>query len=297
MSIFADTRNSIGSNDASPSLTSPTNRRSSRGIVECVSSNHFASLVKVHVKKQLINSEIQFTNTRNPSRIIVTSVSELSKDSGVKEDDVVVAYAGRALQRRHKVKDLDSMKQYEQGDKVTMLLWGLRGLHSLYGAQFAIHHQDNRVKIEIAEIPAPQCFALDGTVIAVIDRNPSELRALQQLGIERGDIIIGINYEPVPDDETPKAVLKRLQDHLMLGPAIINTYRCTDQDGHNHLVRAAIRAARTRLAQEGGLYGTAASVQLQTEYCVHDCTSMCTFSSTGASSNDASFQQHPSQAQ
>ncbi|KAJ8609078.1 hypothetical protein CTAYLR_010242 [Chrysophaeum taylorii] len=232
---------------------------------EMVAHNHFASLVKVQAPRRCIGTEVQFRDVVRPPprRILIDSLGD-APTCGAAIDDEVVAFDNKSV-RRSSAAELVASARAGDGE-ISMLVWGLRGHHGCYGFQFPVYC--TALDIDLGEIPAPRCVDFDGTVVAVVDMNTSRLRAARGLGIERGDILIGINHEPLPDHEPRHVVVKRIRDNLILGPVVLNFWRCTDDNALYEIQRSAVRATRIERARQGGFDGRAAQLELSADNCV-----------------------------
>lgn len=206
-----------------------------------IASNHFASLVLVHVARAIVGTELEFKDAAEPPRVVVTSLGH-ADECGVALDDVVVAFGGRSVQRHTTAEDLGNVAKKQRAGTISMLLWGLHRHLACYGIERAVYC--TTLDVDFGEIPPPRCMHFAGTVITVIDMNTARLQAARAIGIERADILIGINYEPLPDVEPQLAVSKRIRENLLLGPVTLNFWRCTDLSAHDELQMSAIRATR-----------------------------------------------------
>jgi len=240
----------------------------------------------VQLAPELIQREVRFEDRPRGGVVVKAVTGPETKEAGVKEGDTVVALGGRALRRRHEAKDVEDIVAGLDDGSVDVLLWGLRGVKArTCGAELAVYCKDSSGldPLNLGEIRPPACLGVQrGTVVVVLDGGASKLRKLRDQGIERGDLLIGVNYEPIKDDEPPNVVEKRLEDHLLLGPVILNLWRCSDHQGHADLQKKALRAARVEVSKRGGLQGTAAKLQLQTDACVDACSTGCGFESNDA---------------
>jgi len=185
-----------------------------QGETHVMGQNQFASLLMICVPKEALK-DMEFSDEKTPCPcVVLKSVEGVARSRGARDGDCVVAFGGRALQRRQKARDLELLARNVEEPEVDVLLWGLRGVDKNYGQTLAV--KASTLDMDLGEVKVS--LGLGTPVVAVIDASAAKLRRLREQGIERGDVLIGINYEPVKDDEPPHKVAKKLEEHLLLGP-------------------------------------------------------------------------------
>ncbi|KAJ1444493.1 hypothetical protein M885DRAFT_627074 [Pelagophyceae sp. CCMP2097] len=125
-----------------------------------------------------------------------------------------------------------------------VVLWALRPERARGGA--AVHCAcavDPRFHFGAIKAPAAVGSA---TMIVLLDMAASKVAAAHALGLRRGDLLVGIDYEPVGDNVAVGDVAAKLDALFSLGPVVLNFWRCSDE-----AVLADIRVAAAGAVERG----------------------------------------------
>ncbi|KAJ1451785.1 hypothetical protein M885DRAFT_528844 [Pelagophyceae sp. CCMP2097] len=227
--------------------------------VTLLKANHFASLLQIRVPADLLGTDLQFIDLLNPHRIAISATGRAAAACGAKVGDIVVAPLPRG-----KSTTSEDLVRISGKAPTTLLLSSPRRRFLFCGAFKSVEYGAG-LQLDWGLVQAPECVQHDGRITALLDMGDSKLEAARRAGLERGDVLVGVDGEPfVSDDSASPSRL--LEDRLKLGDVHVDVWRCTDSASRAALQRACVAAGRARRAVNAG---PSAGVQLASACCFY----------------------------
>ena len=186
---------------------------------------------------------------RAARRIEVAAVRAAARAPGVAAGDVLVAINGKPLPRGASAEELQDLVRSNPKyalAAVDALLWRARaaaGGGAPAGGELCVHCGAGAAGVTWARVAFPGRAALDGAFAAAAVGGRAA-----RLHVRPGDVLVGLNHEPVPRRHAAAALLQRFSSAAARGALTLNLWRCHDADVLDEIRRQCAAAEARSLA-------------------------------------------------
>ena len=225
--------------------------RRRRGAAAVVAENGLASLRRARLAPGVFGAAVALRNEpRAARRIEVAAVRAAARAPGVAAGDVLVAINGKPLPRGASAEELQDLVRSNPKyalAAVDALLWRARarGRRRRARRRRALRPlRRGRGRRDVgARRACPGRAALDGAFAAAAVGGRAA-----RLHVRPGDVLVGLNHEPVPRRHAAAALLQRFSSAAARGALTLNLWRCHDADVLDEIRRQCAAAEARSLA-------------------------------------------------
>jgi len=242
-----DTDASLGSGGAAAARAAAVPRGGASAVV---AENGLASLRRARLAPGVFGATIALRNEpRAARRIEVAAVRAAARAPGVAAGDVLVAINGKPLPRGASAEELQDLVRSNPKyalAAVDALLWRARaaaGGGAPAGGELCVHCGAGAAGVTWARVAFPGRAALDGAFAAAAVGGRAA-----RLHVRPGDVLVGLNHEPVPRRHAAAALLQRFSSAAARGALTLNLWRCHDADVLDEIRRQCAAAEARSLA-------------------------------------------------
>lgn len=220
--------------------------------VNVVAANSLARLYQVQLEPGVFGTGILLRNESCASRRIeVAAILRHANLPGVVPGDVLVAINGKPLPRGASATELQELVRSNPRYALTAvdaLLWRKRpvGDDASGGAELTINCGNGALGIEWARLASQRSAPaehVDGLFAAVTIRGQASA-----LAVKPGDVLVGINHDPMPNGLASATLLQRFSSAAARGPPTLNLWRCYDATVLDSILDQCDAAKRHALA-------------------------------------------------
>jgi len=215
-----------------------------------VAENGLASLRRARLAPGVFGAAVALRNEpRAARRIEVAAVRAAARAPGVAAGDVLVAINGKPLPRGASAEELQDLVRSNPKyalAAVDALLWRARaaaGGGAPAGGELCVHCGAGAAGVTWARVAFPGRAALDGAFAAAAVGGRAA-----RLHVRPGDVLVGLNHEPVPRRHAAAALLQRFSSAAARGALTLNLWRCHDADVLDEIRRQCAAAEARSLA-------------------------------------------------
>ena len=246
-----DSDASLGSGGAAAARAAAVPRGGGGGAAAAVvAENGLASLRRARLAPGVFGAAVALRNEpRAARRIEVAAVRAAARAPGVAAGDVLVAINGKPLPRGASAEELQDLVRSNPKyalAAVDALLWRARaaaGGGAPAGGELCVHCGAGAAGVTWARVAFPGRAALDGAFAAAAVGGRAA-----RLHVRPGDILVGLNHEPVPRRHAAAALLQRFSSAAARGALTLNLWRCHDADVLDEIRRQCAAAEARSLA-------------------------------------------------
>ena len=245
-----DSDASLGSGGAAAAQAAAVPRGGGGGGAAVVAENGLASLRRARLAPGVFGAAVALRNEpRAARRIEVAAVRAAARAPGVAAGDVLVAINGKPLPRGASAEELQDLVRSNPKyalAAVDALLWRARaaaGGGALAGGELCVHCGAGAAGVTWARVAFPGRAALDGAFAAAAVGGRAA-----RLHVRPGDVLVGLNHEPVPRRHAAAALLQRFSSAAARGALTLNLWRCHDADVLDEIRRQCAAAEARSLA-------------------------------------------------
>ena len=246
-----DSDASLGSGGAAAARAAAVPRGGGGGAAAAVvAENGLASLRRARLAPGVFGATIALRNEpRAARRIEVAAVRAAARAPGVAAGDVLVAINGKPLPRGASAEELQDLVRSNPKyalAAVDALLWRARaaaGGGAPAGGELCVHCGAGAAGVTWARVAFPGRAALDGAFAAAAVGGRAA-----RLHVRPGDVLVGLNHEPVPRRHAAAALLQRFSSAAARGALTLNLWRCHDADVLDEIRRQCAAAEARSLA-------------------------------------------------
>ena len=220
------------------------------GATAVVAENGLASLRRARLAPGVFGAAVALRNEpRAARRIEVAAVRAAARAPGVAAGDVLVAINGKPLPRGASAEELQDLVRSNPKyalAAVDALLWRARaaaGGGAPAGGELCVHCGAGAAGVTWARVAFPGRAALDGAFAAAAVGGRAA-----RLHVRPGDVLVGLNHEPVPRRHAAAALLQRFSSAAARGALTLNLWRCHDADVLDEIRRQCAAAEARSLA-------------------------------------------------
>ena len=220
------------------------------GASAVVAENGLASLRRARLAPGVFGAAVALRNEpRAARRIEVAAVRAAARAPGVAAGDVLVAINGKPLPRGASAEELQDLVRSNPKyalAAVDALLWRARaaaGGGAPAGGELCVHCGAGAAGVTWARVAFPGRAALDGAFAAAAVGGRAA-----RLHVRPGDVLVGLNHEPVPRRHAAAALLQRFSSAAARGALTLNLWRCHDADVLDEIRRQCAAAEARSLA-------------------------------------------------
>ena len=245
-----DSDASLGSGGAAAARAAAVPRGGGGGAAAVVAENGLASLRRARLAPGVFGAAVALRNEpRAARRIEVAAVRAAARAPGVAAGDVLVAINGKPLPRGASAEELQDLVRSNPKyalAAVDALLWRARaaaGGGAPAGGELCVHCGAGAAGVTWARVAFPGRAALDGAFAAAAVGGRAA-----RLHVRPGDVLVGLNHEPVPRRHAAAALLQRFSSAAARGALTLNLWRCHDADVLDEIRRQCAAAEARSLA-------------------------------------------------
>ena len=247
-----DSDASVGSGGAAAARAAAVARGGGGGAAAAavVAENGLASLRRARLAPGVFGAAVALRNEpRAARRIEVAAVRAAARAPGVAAGDVLVAINGKPLPRGASAEELQDLVRSNPKyalAAVDALLWRARaaaGGGAPAGGELCVHCGAGAAGVTWARVAFPGRAALDGAFAAAAVGGRAA-----RLHVRPGDVLVGLNHEPVPRRHAAAALLQRFSSAAARGALTLNLWRCHDADVLDEIRRQCAAAEARSLA-------------------------------------------------
>ena len=246
-----DSDASLGSGGAAAARAAAVPRGGGGGAAAAVvAENGLASLRRARLAPGVFGAAVALRNeARAARRIEVAAVRAAARAPGVAAGDVLVAINGKPLPRGASAEELQDLVRSNPKyalAAVDALLWRARaaaGGGAPAGGELCVHCGAGAAGVTWARVAFPGRAALDGAFAAAAVGGRAA-----RLHVRPGDVLVGLNHEPVPRRHAAAALLQRFSSAAARGALTLNLWRCHDADVLDEIRRQCAAAEARSLA-------------------------------------------------
>ena len=245
-----DSDASLGSGGAAAARAAAVPRGGGGGAAAVVAENGLASLRRARLAPGVFGAAVALRNEpRAARRIEVAAVRAAARAPGVAAGDVLVAINGKPLPRGASAEELQDLVRSNPKyalAAVDALLWRARaaaGGGAPTGGELCVHCGAGAAGVTWARVAFPGRAALDGAFAAAAVGGRAA-----RLHVRPGDVLVGLNHEPVPRRHAAAALLQRFSSAAARGALTLNLWRCHDADVLDEIRRQCAAAEARSLA-------------------------------------------------
>jgi len=247
-----DSDASLGSGGAAAARAAAVARGGGGGAAASavVAENGLASLRRARLAPGVFGAAVALRNEpRAARRIEVAAVRAAARAPGVAAGDVLVAINGKPLPRGASAEELQDLVRSNPKyalAAVDALLWRARaaaGGGAPAGGELCVHCGAGAAGVTWARVAFPGRAALDGAFAAAAVGGRAA-----RLHVRPGDVLVGLNHEPVPRRHAAAALLQRFSSAAARGALTLNLWRCHDADVLDEIRRQCAAAEARSLA-------------------------------------------------
>ena len=247
-----DSDASLGSGGATAARAAAVPRGGGGGAAAAavVAENGLASLRRARLAPGVFGAAVALRNEpRAARRIEVAAVRAAARAPGVAAGDVLVAINGKPLPRGASAEELQDLVRSNPKyalAAVDALLWRARaaaGGGAPAGGELCVHCGAGAAGVTWARVAFPGRAALDGAFAAAAVGGRAA-----RLHVRPGDVLVGLNHEPVPRRHAAAALLQRFSSAAARGALTLNLWRCHDADVLDEIRRQCAAAEARSLA-------------------------------------------------
>ena len=248
-----DSDASLGSSGAAAARAAAVARGGGGGggaAAAVVAENGLASLRRARLAPGVFGAAVALRNEpRAARRIEVAAVRAAARAPGVAAGDVLVAINGKPLPRGASAEELQDLVRSNPKyalAAVDALLWRARaaaGGGAPAGGELCVHCGAGAAGVTWARVAFPGRAALDGAFAAAAVGGRAA-----RLHVRPGDVLVGLNHEPVPRRHAAAALLQRFSSAAARGALTLNLWRCHDADVLDEIRRQCAAAEARSLA-------------------------------------------------
>ena len=246
-----DSDASLGSGGAAAARAAAVARGGGGGAAAAVvAENGLASLRRARLAPGVFGAAVALRNEpRAARRIEVAAVRAAARAPGVAAGDVLVAINGKPLPRGASAEELQDLVRSNPKyalAAVDALLWRARaaaGGGAPAGGELCVHCGAGAAGVTWARVAFPGRAALDGAFAAAAVGGRAA-----RLHVRPGDVLVGLNHEPVPRRHAAAALLQRFSSAAARGALTLNLWRCHDADVLDEIRRQCAAAEARSLA-------------------------------------------------
>ena len=242
-----DSDGSLGSGGAAAARAAAVPRGGASAVV---AENGLASLRRARLAPGVFGAAVALRNEpRAARRIEVAAVRAAARAPGVAAGDVLVAINGKPLPRGASAEELQDLVRSNPKyalAAVDALLWRARaaaGGGAPAGGELCVHCGAGAAGVTWARVAFPGRAALDGAFAAAAVGGRAA-----RLHVRPGDVLVGLNHEPVPRRHAAAALLQRFSSAAARGALTLNLWRCHDADVLDEIRRQCAAAEARSLA-------------------------------------------------
>jgi hypothetical protein len=241
---------SLGSGGAAAARAAAVARGGGGAAAAVVAENGLASLRRARLAPGVFGAAVALRNEpRAARRIEVAAVRAAARAPGVAAGDVLVAINGKPLPRGASAEELQDLVRSNPKyalAAVDALLWRARaaaGGGAPAGGELCVHCGAGAAGVTWARVAFPGRAALDGAFAAAAVGGRAA-----RLHVRPGDVLVGLNHEPVPRRHAAAALLQRFSSAAARGALTLNLWRCHDADVLDEIRRQCAAAEARSLA-------------------------------------------------
>ena len=245
-----DSDASLGSGGAAAVRAAAVARGGGGVAAAVVAENGLASLRRARLAPGVFGAAVALRNEpRAARRIEVAAVRAAARAPGVAAGDVLVAINGKPLPRGASAEELQDLVRSNPKyalAAVDALLWRARaaaGGGAPAGGELCVHCGAGAAGVTWARVAFPGRAALDGAFAAAAVGGRAA-----RLHVRPGDVLVGLNHEPVPRRHAAAALLQRFSSAAARGALTLNLWRCHDADVLDEIRRQCAAAEARSLA-------------------------------------------------
>ena len=245
-----DSDASLGSGGAAAARAAAVARGGGAAASAVVAENGLASLRRARLAPGVFGAAVALRNEpRAARRIEVAAVRAAARAPGVAAGDVLVAINGKPLPRGASAEELQDLVRSNPKyalAAVDALLWRARaaaGGGAPAGGELCVHCGAGAAGVTWARVAFPGRAALDGAFAAAAVGGRAA-----RLHVRPGDVLVGLNHEPVPRRHAAAALLQRFSSAAARGALTLNLWRCHDADVLDDIRRQCAAAEARSLA-------------------------------------------------
>jgi hypothetical protein len=245
-----DSDASLGSGGAAAARAAAVARGGGAAASAVVAENGLASLRRARLAPGVFGAAVALRNEpRAARRIEVAAVRAAARAPGVAAGDVLVAINGKPLPRGASAEELQDLVRSNPKyalAAVDALLWRARaaaGGGAPAGGELCVHCGAGAAGVTWARVAFPGRAALDGAFAAAAVGGRAA-----RLHVRPGDVLVGLNHEPVPRRHAAAALLQRFSSAAARGALTLNLWRCHDADVLDEIRRQCAAAEARSLA-------------------------------------------------
>ena len=245
-----DSDASLGSGGAAAARAAAVPRGGGAAAAAVVAENGLASLRRARLAPGVFGAAVALRNEpRAARRIEVAAVRAAARAPGVAAGDVLVAINGKPLPRGASAEELQDLVRSNPKyalAAVDALLWRARaaaGGGAPAGGELCVHCGAGAAGVTWARVAFPGRAALDGAFAAAAVGGRAA-----RLHVRPGDVLVGLNHEPVPRRHAAAALLQRFSSAAARGALTLNLWRCHDADVLDEIRRQCAAAEARSLA-------------------------------------------------
>ena len=245
-----DSDASLGSSGAAAARAAAFARNGGGAAAAVVAENGLASLRRARLAPGVFGAAVALRNEpRAARRIEVAAVRAAARAPGVAAGDVLVAINGKPLPRGASAEELQDLVRSNPKyalAAVDALLWRARaaaGGGAPVGGELCVHCGAGAAGVTWARVAFPGRAALDGAFAAAAVGGRAA-----RLHVRPGDVLVGLNHEPVPRRHAAAALLQRFSSAAARGALTLNLWRCHDADVLDEIRRQCAAAEARSLA-------------------------------------------------
>ena len=246
----SDSDASLGSGGAAAARAAAVARGGGGAAAAVVAENGLASLRRARLAPGVFGAAVALRNEpRAARRIEVAAVRAAARAPGVAAGDVLVAINGKPLPRGASAEELQDLVRSNPKyalAAVDALLWRARaaaGGGAPAGGELCVHCGAGAAGVTWARVASPGRAALDGAFAAAAVGGRAA-----RLHVRPGDVLVGLNHEPVPRRHAAAALLQRFSSAAARGALTLNLWRCHDADVLAEIRRQCAAAEARSLA-------------------------------------------------
>ncbi len=245
-----DSDASLGSGGVADASLGSGGAAAARVAAAVVAENGLASLRRARLAPGVFGAAVALRNEpRAARRIEVAAVRAAARAPGVAAGDVLVAINGKTLPRGASAEELQDLVRSNPKyalAAVDALLWRARaaaGGGAPAGGELCVHCGAGAAGVTWARVAFPGRAALDGAFAAAAVGGRAA-----RLHVRPGDVLVGLNHEPVPRRHAAAALLQRFSSAAARGALTLNLWRCHDADVLDEIRRQCAAAEARSLA-------------------------------------------------
>ena len=245
-----DSDASLGSGGAAAARAAAVARGGGAAASAVVAENGLPSLRRARLAPGVFGAAVALRNEpRAARRIEVAAVRAAARAPGVAAGDVLVAINGKPLPRGASAEELQDLVRSNPKyalAAVDALLWRARaaaGGGAPAGGELCVHCGAGAAGVTWARVAFPGRAALDGAFAAAAVGGRAA-----RLHVRPGDVLVGLNHEPVPRRHAAAALLQRFSSAAARGALTLNLWRCHDADVLDEIRRQCAAAEARSLA-------------------------------------------------